>query len=59
MDHYILAYSNRKGKVIMLELFAESEVDEWIDILDRRIEKGTCGGYQITLIREGAPIWKQ
>lgn len=47
---YILAYSNSKGKVTMLTLYSEADLDKWIERLDRRIEKGTCGGYQITVV---------
>lgn len=47
---YILAYSNSKGKVTMITLYSEKDLDEWIEKLDRRIEKGTWGGYQVTVV---------
>ena len=48
---YILAYSNSKGKVTMITLYSEEDLDKWIEKLDRRIEKGTCGGYQATAVK--------
>jgi len=45
---YILAYSNSKGKVIMITLYSDEDLAKWIEKLDRRIEKGTCGGYLVT-----------
>ena len=50
---YILAYSNSRGKVIMLTLNSEADIDRWIKKLDRRIKNGTCGGYQITALGRG------
>jgi len=43
-----LVYTNRNGKIIRLTLNTWDDVEKWTNRLDARIEKGTCGGYNVS-----------
>ena len=47
-EKYLLVFTNAKGKAISRTLDNEDEVVEWSKMLDKRIGRGTCGGYLIT-----------
>lgn len=44
---YMVSYTNSKGDTIRKPICAKDLVS-WIDKLDRKVAKGTCGGYTIT-----------
>ena len=48
MIYALITYINSKGKTIVKGVSSEAEFDAMIKKLDRRIEKGTCGGYIAT-----------
>ena len=49
---FVLKYTNRNCKIITLHFYARDDVAKWTSKLDKRIEKGTCGGYIVTEIKE-------
>lgn len=50
MIKYILEYINSRGNTTVKMLTSDEEQRAWAEKLDKRIEKGTCGGYIITAV---------
>ena len=46
----IITYINRCGKLTTKGFSNKEEAQEFVAKLDKRIEKGTCGGYIMTLL---------
>ena len=44
---YVLTYIDGKANIRTLTLYNQKDVDSWIEKLDARIARGTCGGYDL------------
>lgn len=48
---YKILYVNCIGKIIPLTFLGDDQLAKWVAWLDRKIEQGLCGGYEVTMIR--------
>ena len=50
MIYALIEYRNQNGKILMKATTSEEETNAFVEKLDKRIEKGTCTGYLVTVL---------